>query len=223
MGSAYIESAYYGDEKSMKNITRLLGDKVLGTTLDVPVNEQLIPPFEVAPKTELSNEDVRKIRDQASKSCGGVDKECINATEARLRQEALTEKEKIANSSAGVIKGRRLTVNIVDDKGKRRRIVVPDGQQFKLDNVTVNDPKKGPMQLPPMKYFQNQLYLIAGIVVATFIYVFGVVATYTVFSPMGLFVVAPLTVISIFVPYSGYVMIFLYFMVMSGVKAYVGE
>lgn len=222
MGSAYIESAYYGDENSMKNITRVLSDKILGTTLDVPVDEKLIPPFEVAEKTELNNEDVRKIREQATRSCGGVDEACINSTEARLRQEKLAEKEKAANSAVGVIKGRRLTVNIVDETGKRRRIVVPDGQKFKLDNVAVNDPKKG-AQLPPMRYFQNQLYLIAGIIVATFIYVFGVVATYTVFSPLGVFFVVPLTVISIFVPYSGYVMIFLYFMVMSGVKTYVGE
>jgi hypothetical protein len=40
---AYIESAFYGDEKSQRNATKVLGDKVLGTTIDLDVNEKLIP------------------------------------------------------------------------------------------------------------------------------------------------------------------------------------
>ena len=59
---AYIESAFYGDEKSQRNATKVLGDKILGTTLDLDVNEQLIPPFEVADKVEITSLEEKKIR-----------------------------------------------------------------------------------------------------------------------------------------------------------------
>jgi hypothetical protein len=224
MGTEFIQSAHYGDENSMKRITHILKDKVLGTTLDISVDEKLIPPFEVAEKTELNTIEVEKIRKEASKSCGGADQDCINATEARLRQAELAEKERKANTSAGVIKGRRLTLNLVDENGKLRRVIVPDGQKLKLDNVSVVDPKTGGSGMPSMQYFQNQLYLIAGVIVATVVYVFGVLATYTVFAPrFGLPIAIPLTVISVFIPYSGYIMIFFYFMGMSAVDTYVNS
>lgn len=208
----------------MRNVTKILGDKLVGTTLDIPVDEKLIPPFVVADKTELAPEDIERIRDQASKSCGGVDQECINATEARLRQEKLAEKERSANTSAGVIKGRRLTVTVVDENGRRRKLVVPDGQKIKLDNVSITDPRKGKAQLPSFKYFQKQMYIFASVVLATLVYVFSIVATYTIFAPrMGLPVAIPLTVVSFMVPYSGYVMIFLYYMSVSLVKTYVAD
>lgn len=224
MGSSFIESAYYGDEKSMRNITASLGDKITGTTLDVGVDEKLIPAFEVSEKTELSSLEEKNLRNMASKTCGGVDQECINATEARLRQEKLAEKERSANSAVGVIKGRRLTVNILDADGKRRRVVVPDGQKFKLDNVAIGSGKDGKSSLPTLKYAQTQLYMIAGIVLGTIVYVFGIIATYTIFAPrFGLPVAIPMTVISVVVPYSGYMMIFFYFMFKSAVDTYVGS
>jgi hypothetical protein len=221
---AFIESAFYGDEKSQRNATKVLGDKVLGTTLDLDVNERLIPPFEVADKVEITSLDEKRIREQAASRCGGVDQECIRTTEATLRANALAAKQEQANSSATAIKGRRLTVNIIDENGKRRRIVIPDGQKFKLDNVSINDPKKGPLQVPSMEYFQNQFKLLGSLVLSTLVYVFSVAATYTLFMQnTPLFVAVPVTAVSVFVPYSGYVIIFLYFMFNSAVKTYVGD
>jgi hypothetical protein len=221
---AYIESAFYGDEKSQRNATKVLGDKVMGTTLDIAVDEKLIPPFEVTQKVEISNLEEKKIRDKAVKACGGVDQDCIRNTEATLRQEALATKQKEANSSATAIKGRRLTVNIIDENGERKRIVIPDGQKFKLDNVSINDPKKGPLQVPSAEYIQNQFKLLGGLIVSTMIYVFSVAATYTLFMRNTTLIIAvPVTAISVFIPYSGYVMIFLYFMVKSAINTYVGK
>jgi hypothetical protein len=221
---AYIESAFYGDEKSQRNATKVLGDKILGTTLDLDVNEQLIPPFEVADKVEITNLEEKKIREQASRTCGGVDQDCITKTEAKLRQEALAAKQQASNTSATAIKGRRLTVNIIDENGKRRRIIVPDGQKFKLDNVSVNDPKKGPLQVPSMEYIQNQFKLLGSLILSTVVYVFSVAATYTLFMQQsGPLVGIPATVVAVFVPYSGYVIIFLYFMFRSAVNTFVGE
>jgi hypothetical protein len=120
---AYIESAFYGDEKSQKNTTKVLADKILGTTIDVDVNEQLIPAFEDADKVEITSLEEKKIREQAAQACGGVDQDCIRKTEATLRQQALAEKQKQSNSAATAIKGRRLTVNIIDENGKIAEII----------------------------------------------------------------------------------------------------
>ena len=221
---AFIESAFYGDEKSQRNATKVLSDKVLGATLDLDVNEQLIPPFEVAEKVEITTAEEKRIREQAASRCGGVDQECIRTTEATLRQNALTAKQAQANSSATAIKGRRLTVNIIDENNKRRRIVIPDGQKFKLDNVSLNDPKKGPFQVPSAESIQNRFKLLGSLVLSTLVYVFSVAATYTLFMrKTGPLVTAPLVAISVFIPYSGYVLIFLYFMFISAVDTYVGD
>jgi len=222
---AFIESAFYGDEKSQRNATKVLGDKVLGTTIDVDVNEQLIPAFEVAEKVEITSLEEKKIKEQAAAACGGVDQACITRTEASLRQQALAEKQKQSNSAANVIKGRRLTVNIIDENGKRRRLIVPDGQKFKLDNVAINDPKKGALQVPTVDYIQNQFKLLGSLMFSTLVYVFSVAATYVLFmqTEFDLLLAVPATVIAVFIPYSGYVLIFLYFMFMSFVKTYVGD
>jgi len=66
---ATIESAYYGDEKARRNITKSLNGKVVGTGIDVDVDEKLIPAFEVVDKTELTPDDERKIKDQAMEAC----------------------------------------------------------------------------------------------------------------------------------------------------------
>jgi hypothetical protein len=220
---AYIESAYYGDERSQRNATKVLRDKVLGTTIDVDVNEQLIPPFEVADKVSISSQEEKKIREAAAAACGGVDQDCIRRKEAELRQAALDAKQQQANSSATAIKGRRLTVTVIEN-GQRKRIVIPDGQQFKMDNVSINDPKKGPLQVPPMEYFQNQFKLLGGIVLWTTVYVFSIAVTYTLFMQnTPVFVAVPATAISVFIPYSGYVMVFLYFMFNGFVDTYVGK
>jgi hypothetical protein len=223
---AYIQSAYYGDEKQMRNITKVLQDKILGTTLNVDVNEQLIPPFEVTEKTELTPQEEKKIRESAAAQCGGNDQECINAKEAQLRQDSLAVKERASNSSATVIKGRRLTVNVVDENNKVRRLVIPDGQKFKLDKIMINDPRKGGTQLPKWETIQNQFKLMAGLILTTAVYVFGVVATYTVFMKafeQKILFVIPLVAISIFIPFSGYVMIFLYYLFQGALKRYLGE
>ena len=219
MGS-YIENAYYGDEKTSRNITKVLTGRITGTKLDVDVNNKLIPAFEVVDKAEITNLEDQKIKEQASKSCGGVDQECIKSTEARLRQEKLAEKDRANQQNNPNIKGPRLTVNVIDADGKRRRLVVPEGQKFTLDNVIASRDKKS---LPPFQYFQTQFYTLATIVVASLVYVFGILATYTVFSHKGPFIAGPLTIISIFVPYSGYFMIFFYYMFFKAVNIYTGK
>lgn len=220
---AYIQSAFYGDEKSNKKITDILRDKIIGTTLDLTVNDQLIPPFEVAEKVALEPKEEAKIRDQASKACGGADQACIERTIARLQQDKLSEKQ--GKIDAAAIKGKRLTINYIDENNKPVRKVIPEGQKFKLDNIMMTDPKKGAFQVPPTSYFQNQLQLLGMLALTTFIYVFSVAATYVLFvqTDFGIILAAPATAIAAFVPYSGYFLIFLYFMFTSAINTYIGK
>jgi hypothetical protein len=220
---AYIESATYGDEKTQRDTTKVLRDKIAGTTIDIDVNESMIPPFEVVDKVELSSLEEKKIREEAARSCGGVDQECIERTEATLRQEKLNEKQNLASSDAAAIKGRRLTVVYIDETGKRVRKVIPDGQKFKLENVTSSDPKK-PFQPPSSEQIQNQMKVLAGVVFSTLMYVLSIAITYTLFVPNTvLFVSVPVVAISVFVPYSGYFLSFFYFAFKSAVNTYVED
>ena len=182
MSGIYLESAYYGDEKSFANITKGLAKKIVGGVLDVTANSDLKPVFEAAPQTTLSSKDEREIRQQAVNACGGeADQTCLERTRLKLGQERLREKEN-ENLVKGVIKGDRLTVNVVDN-GRRRTLIAPAGQQLKLENILGDKPsdKNAILALPSADEFQTRAITLLTIVASTFFWVFSIVATYTVF------------------------------------------
>ncbi len=177
----YIDSAYFGDEKSFRNITKSFLGKLSGDTIDVVADEKLIPPFEVSEKTELDNLDQRRIREDAVKACGGeADQECLERTRLKLSQERLKEKEREVERK-NIVKGRRLTVNIIDNEGKRRQIVVPDGQKFTLSGVSSVNPGEKGLGLPDRSEVEKKMWDVVGMIAYAFVYVFGVVMTYTIF------------------------------------------
>lgn len=217
----FIESAFLGDEQGMRNVTKVLNDKIIGSSINVPVNDKLIPPFEVVDKTDLTKEETRTIRAQAEKACGGPDQSCVEAKMAELSQIALNAKSSASNSSANVIKGRRLTVNVLDDNGKRRRMVVPDGHDFKIDGLSPTDPRKPDQAVPDFNYFKGQFIEFSATAVLTFVWVFGIVATFALFARAGFGYIAwALAGVAFLLPGSGYVMIFLYFVLKSFVDNY---
>ncbi len=182
MSGIYLESAYYGDEKSFANITKGLATKIIGGVLDVTSNSDLKPVFEAAPVTKLSSKDERELRQQAVNACGGeADQSCLERTQLKLSQERLREKE---NESLvkGVIKGDRLTVNIVDN-GKRRTLIAPAGQKLKIENIIGDKPsdKEAILALPTTSDIQDRAISLLTVLVGTFFWVFGIVATYTIF------------------------------------------
>lgn len=177
----YIDSAYFGDEKSFRNITKSFINKISGGSIDVVADEKLIPPFEVSEKTELDNQDERRIREDAVKACGGeADQECLERTILKLKQERLREKEKEVERK-NIVKGRRLTVNIIDENGKRRQIVVPDGQQFTLSGISSINPGEKGLGLPDRSEVEKKAWEVIGMIGYAFVYVFGVVMTYSIF------------------------------------------
>lgn len=154
---AYIDSAYFGDDTATRNITESLRKKVSGRKLDVTANSELIPAFEAAPETKLETEDEKKIREDAVRTCGEANQQCIESTKTRLRQEKLQEKERINMSTANTVKGRRLTVNIVDKDGKRKTLIVPDGQTLTLDDVEGGEMTTvAGVRMPSMEFLQTR-------------------------------------------------------------------
>lgn len=218
-----IERAFYGDEKTTKDVTTSLRDKIFGTSIDVDVNEKIIPVFEVSGKVEITALEEKKIREDASKACGGVDQACIDRTEARARQDLLVNKQQKEEADEALIKGKRLTVVMIGPNGKRIRKVIPDGNKFKYDNIVSSDPKKPGSLLPSMSQFQSQLQVLGMLALGALVYVFSVAATYTLFMPLGVVIAAPVTALAIFIPYSGYVIMFLYFMFSSAINTYIGK
>ena len=182
MSGVYLESAYYGDEKSFANITKSLAKKVTAGVLDVTSNSQLKPTFESAPETTLDAKDEKKIREEAVRGCGGEsDQKCLEAKKLQLSQERLKEKE-MEDLGKGVIKGERLTVNIVEN-GRRKTLITPAGQKLKLENILGDkaSDKDAILALPTPSQFQSRAIALLTIVLSTFIYVFGIVAVYAVF------------------------------------------
>lgn len=182
MSGVYLESAYYGDEKSFANITGSLAKKIVGGVLDVTASSELKPAFEAAPETRLDSKDEKRIREEAVKGCGGeADQGCLERTRLKLSQERLKEKEN-ENLVKGVIKGDRLTVNVVDN-GKRRTLIAPAGQKLRLENILGDKPsdKNAILALPSTNDIQDRAISLLTVVASTFFWVFGIVAAYTVF------------------------------------------
>lgn len=221
---AYIQSAYLGDERSSQNITKSLNDSIADNKIDVTVNSGLIPMFESSDTITLTEEDEALLTQEAEKQCGSAnDDQCIAATKARLQRSKLEEKELEKQSSAYLIKGRRLTVTFVDEAGKQRTAIVPEGQQFTMENLK---PLKEPVAPGKSPKFEPESFLptfsgtalefikILAIIVSVFLYAFSVVATYKTFMQAGYkWIGYGATAASVMFPYSGYAIMLVFFAV----------
>jgi hypothetical protein len=230
MSGVYIESAYYGDEKSFANITKSLANKIFAGVLDVTASAELKPTFEAAPETTLNTRDERKIRDQAVAACGGeADQACLDRMRLKLSQERLKEKEN-ESLGKGVIKGDRLTVNIIDN-GRRRTLITPAGQKFKLENVVGNRPDDKTMQLPTASDIQDRAIALLTIILSTFVWVFGIVAAYAIFmrqyentgKDYFRIVAYAAAGLALLFPGAGYIIILLYFGFQTFIAEYIAQ
>jgi len=213
-----IVSAYFGDEKSFRNITKSLISKINEGTLDVTADETLIPVFDAAPQTKLDPKDEKLVREEAIRGCGGeADQACLDAKIAELSQAKLQDLER-TSTIRNAIKGRRLTVTIADQNGRTRTLVAPDGQKFKLENVT-GDGKVKKDILPDVNVIYARAWTLALHIVNVFVYVFAIVAVYAIFmrkyETTGLdsfrMLAYGCAIVSIFLPYTGYFIILMYF------------
>lgn len=233
MSGVFIESAYYGDEKSFANITNSLANKISGGVLDITASADLKPTFEAAPETTLDNNDQRKIREQAVDACGGeADQGCIDRTRLKLSQERLKEKE-TESLGKGVLKGDRLTVTIVDN-GRRRTLITPAGQKLRLENILGNTRGNATAAGKQagkgwLEFFQDNALLFVTYALAAFIWVFSAAAVYAIFMrqyeitgrPMYQAIAFATAAISLIFPGSGIVIIIGYFAFTSAIAEYI--
>jgi hypothetical protein len=231
MSGIVLESAYYGDEKAFANITESLSKKIIGGVLDVTADAQLRPAFEAAPETKLNSRDEKRIREEAVAACGGeADQACLDRTRIKLSEERLREKEN-ENLSKSVIKGDRLTLNLIDN-GKRRKVVAPAGQKVKLENLIGSKSEKL-SDIFTGDSIQKYTLMLVGIIISTFFWVFSVVAVYRVFmrqykpsdpsTDYFRLVAYGASAFALLIPGSGYVIIFLAFAVPAFVTEYIAD
>jgi hypothetical protein len=225
-----IQSAYFGDEVSSRNVTDALNGRISGGQKEIPVNSSIIPLLQVGGTITLTKEDESKIDEQAKKQCGeGADQSCVANMKQTLRRQRLQEKEtETVSSNKDIVKGRRLTVKVKDEKGRESEYVIPEGQSFKPDVVVADTKKTDSWKMPsapsapslePPKFTLPTLtgtlltvVTVGGTMIGTFLYVYSIMIVYRTFfeaSYTKVFVIA-LTAAAAFFPGSGFIMVFAY-------------
>ena len=221
---ATIEAAFYGDEKSTRNVTTVLRGRVVGDKLSVAkVDDSLIPAFTVTPRGELSQQEVTTIQDKAKSACGGADQDCLKLRTSEFTQETLRAKanDEVTKGAAEVIKGKRLLVRVRDSKGKVSTKIVPENGKLDLDGLSPLTTDKPADIFPKFDVLTKQFIEFSMTMLGMFFWVFSVVATYTLFGQMGWkYTGRVLTLVAILVPNSGWFIIFGYFIFSSFIKNY---
>ena len=216
-----IEAAFWGDETVTRNVTDILRSRITGNKIVIDkVDDTLIPAFTSTEKGDLTIEEVKAIKEKAAEACGNADQDCIRLRTSEFTQEALRAKanDEITKAAAEIIKGNRLTVRIKDRKGNRSVKVVPENGKFELDGLATAAPNA---TLPDANYLSQQFTDLAGSSLGMFLWVYSVVATYTLFSQMGWkYAAPPLAFIAFIIPNSGYFIIFGYFILRAFVDIY---
>jgi hypothetical protein len=176
-----IVNAMFGDETVSKDITKQIQEKASGGEINVIANSSLLPMFETTDVVTLSQQDKDDIRDKAIEQCGGgSDTRCIAATSQTLTRSRFQEKKNEIASTVNQVKGRRLTV-VVNDKGVRRTLVIPDGQKFELKGLET--PRSEPWDLSAGNVLLSTITTgieagaIIWAVIGAFLYIFQIFAT----------------------------------------------
>ena len=201
-----IKNASFGDEKSAVDVTKSVLSKESGGKVEVLANSSLVSMFDTA--VELDDADEEDIRAKAEEQCGNAnDTECMNATMNKLRQTRLTEKKTEVNTNLGVLKGKRLTVEIEDDNEKTKQIITPAEQMFTLEGL---QQKESNFKMPEITVASTIITVVKWLVtsVALFVYVFSVVSTYRTFidKEYPLYIAYGALALAVVIPYSGLVL-----------------
>ena len=137
-----VKSATYGDEKTTTDVTTTISGKITNGKANFTVDDSIVPMLRVNQTVTLDDDEKEAIQAQAQKECKSAnDKPCINATVNRISQAKM--EEKIENERRiGNVKGSRLTVTLVDDKGRESTVMVPKGQSFTYGQAAVAKPSE---------------------------------------------------------------------------------
>lgn len=207
-----IESAYLGDERSRTSVLQSLRSYMSSDgSISVPVNSGLIPILQVGGKIELTDKEVKKARDMAEDACGGAtDKTCIDVKQQAFQRQLLDEKEQQSQSTANIIKGRKLTVTVVDETGKRKTFEVPEGQTFEYGKPKSSPPLKLEKSFFPSFTFGSFTFMIVKYIATfagTILYVASVFITYNTFKQeqyiTGKYIATALSIVFPFIGFFG--------------------
>lgn len=209
MSEVAIQSAYLGDERSRRNITDSLVGRVSNGKLDVLVDSSLIPVLQTGGEVRLSRQEEEAARNEAEKACGGAsDMSCMELKTQEFKRQRLKEKENEAQSTANIIKGRRLTVTLSDG----RTLEVPEGQHFKLEKVKTDS--KSLLPIPNLHLGATALEIVKalGVVLSVGLYAFSILITYKSFVQAGYtWQTYVATAVSVFFPLSGFFIVLGFF------------
>lgn len=211
-----ILSAYYGDSQGRKNVTKTVKEAVQRGDSEIVASNSLIPFLESTETIELTQEEMDEARREAEKQCGNAnDSNCIRARSEEFQKKRLKEKEFESQSTANAIKGRRLEMEIMEN-GKKKTITIPDGNKYPLPQTA----KEGlGFQLPSLSGTVVEGLKIGTTILATFIYVFSIIATYRTFIEGGYTRIGyAATAAAIFIPYSGFLLMFAFFAITTYMK-----
>lgn len=208
-----VKSATYGDEKTTTDVTGVVSGKLTNGKADFTVDDSIVPMLVVSDKVELNDDEKEKIRAQAIKECRNAnDTTCINATVNRLSQTKLEEKIE-NNRRIGNVTGPRLTVTIVDNRGREKTIIVPKGQSFTYgQTTTTTTPKQSSSGVSGSGLLKKGAILSGSVftaiisVILVILWAFSVGATWRAFRQEGLTKPGYIaTAIAILVPLSGFI------------------
>jgi hypothetical protein len=213
-----IVSAEFGDEKSRRTVTKSLQDK-LNEDEDVKVNSSLIPWVEDEGSVQLTIEEQRKAKDRAVYECFGPQNEdCVQKRQIEIMNTALEEKKKRVESSANIVKGRRLIVKIMDG-GKVRTLIIPEGQMLSPKQMGVtfapNPLKNGgenveeeswTESIPSFWSIVGSIFTTTGLIAGTFLYAVSILTTWQAFrkADYSILISAIPTTIAVLLPFSGF-------------------
>lgn len=212
-----ILSAYYGDSQGRKNVTKTVKERVNNGEKEIVASNSLIPFLETSDTIELDQQELDEAQREAEKQCGNAnDTNCIRARSEEFQKKRLKEKEFESQSSANTIKGRRLEIEVMEN-GKKKTITIPDGNKFPLPEG-VRQSSIG-FQLPSFSGTAIEATKIGVTILATFTYVFSIIATYRTFIEAGYTRLGyAATVAAIFIPYSGILSMLAFFAVTTYMK-----
>lgn len=210
-----IDGAYMGDERSRVNVTDAVKKQITDEGLDVTAGSALLPAIQVEGEIFLTDQDLQTAKEQAEEACGGgSDAICNQIKTEEFKRRILEEKERQMVSSANIVKGRKMTINLTDNQGRKSVVEVPEGQKYKLSREELG------IQ-PGESYFKvdeaiketvfNVLTILAYMILAG-VYAFSVLITYRAFLQTGILWQTILgTAIAVLFPFSGFFLVFGWF------------
>ena len=209
-----IKRATFGDETSSTDVTKTLTDQLINNDgyIDTTADQSLIPIVTWfgggEGTTRLSRAEEREAQQKAQDDCGGgQNKSCVEVRKQQYSQAKLKEKAQKSVAADKVVKGRRLTVTYIDESGREQTSIVPDGNDFKVGTPTADsNPFSTNAILWKLLYISSTLIVVIG-------WVYSVTATYRTFLQAGYrWIGYAATAASIFIPYSGFFIMFGFFL-----------